>query len=85
MADLAFSNDSKKPLLNKVTVIGLGLIGGSFAKGMKENGLCKEVVGFDIGVEVGQLAIQQKVVDKVINSLAEACVDADLIDRKSVV
>ncbi len=79
MADLAFSNDSKKPLLNKVTVIGLGLIGGSFAKGMKENGLCKEVVGFDIGVEVGQLAIQQKVVDKVINSLAEACVDADLI------
>jgi len=32
------------PRVERLVVIGLGLIGGSFAKGLREQGLCNEVV-----------------------------------------
>lgn len=79
MIDLSLSTEFNELILNKVAVIGLGLIGGSFAKAIKKKGLCKEVVGFDIGLEIGQLAIEHNVIDRVTNNLAEACVNADLI------
>jgi len=33
-------------MINKITIIGVGLIGGSLAKAIKENGLAKVVFGF---------------------------------------
>ena len=36
------------PIINRLVVVGLGLIGGSFAKGLRESGLCREVVGVDL-------------------------------------
>lgn len=77
MADLA--TEFNLPTLNKITVIGLGLIGGSFAKGIKESGVCKQVVGFDTGIDIGQIAIREGVIDSIATSLAEACQDADII------
>lgn len=65
--------------LKRITVIGLGLIGGSFAKAVKDAGFCQEVVGFDTGVETCKIAVEQGVIDRVANSLADACVDTDLI------
>ncbi|HCL42667.1 MAG TPA: prephenate dehydrogenase/arogenate dehydrogenase family protein, partial [Pseudomonas sp.] len=34
--------------IGRLAVIGLGLIGGSFAKGMRQSGLCREVIGCDL-------------------------------------
>ena len=34
-------------MIGRLVVVGLGLIGGSFAKGLRESGLCGEVVGVD--------------------------------------
>ncbi|UYZ83690.1 bifunctional prephenate dehydrogenase/3-phosphoshikimate 1-carboxyvinyltransferase [Entomomonas sp. E2T0] len=67
------------PKLDKVTVIGLGLIGGSFAKAIKERGLSQQVVGFDKSVDTCQIAIQNQVIDHSAASLIDACQNADLI------
>jgi 3-phosphoshikimate 1-carboxyvinyltransferase len=32
-------------MIGRLVVVGLGLIGGSFAKGLRESGMCREVVG----------------------------------------
>ena len=34
-------------MIGRLVVVGLGLIGGSFAKGLRESGLCGEVVGVE--------------------------------------
>ena len=36
------------PIIGRLVVVGLGLNGGSFAKGLRESGLCREVVGVDL-------------------------------------
>jgi len=33
-------------MINKITIIGVGLIGGSLAKAIKENNLAKVVFGY---------------------------------------
>jgi prephenate dehydrogenase len=35
-------------MIGRLVVVGLGLIGGSFAKGLRESGICREVVGVDL-------------------------------------
>ncbi|MBL4833823.1 MAG: bifunctional prephenate dehydrogenase/3-phosphoshikimate 1-carboxyvinyltransferase [Pseudomonas sp.] len=66
-------------IVGRLAVIGLGLIGGSFAKGMRESGLCREVVGFDADPLARGLAVPMGVVDAAPSSLAEAVAGADLI------
>ena len=46
------------PVIDRLVVIGLGLIGGSFAKGLRESGLCREVVGFDLDARSRELAVE---------------------------
>ena len=67
-----------KPL-PRLAVVGLGLIGGSFAKGLREGGHCGEVVGFDLDPRSRELAVELGVVDRCASSLAEACQGADVI------
>jgi 3-phosphoshikimate 1-carboxyvinyltransferase len=67
------------PVIGRLVVIGLGLIGGSFAKGLKESGLCREVVGVDLDPQSRQLAVELGVVDRCEEDLAAACVGADVI------
>lgn len=69
----------QKPVLDRLVVIGLGLIGGSFAKGLREQGLCNEVVGFDPNADSRQLAVELGVVDRCTETLEEACRDASVI------
>ncbi len=66
-----------QPIVGRLTVIGLGLIGGSFAKGLRALGACREVVGFDLDAGSRQLAVELGVVDRCAESLAEACRGAD--------
>ncbi len=45
-------------MINKITIIGVGLIGGSLAKAIKENNLAKVVFGY--GRDLNRLEKAQK-------------------------
>ncbi|MGB4073044.1 bifunctional prephenate dehydrogenase/3-phosphoshikimate 1-carboxyvinyltransferase [Pseudomonas sp.] len=66
-------------MIGRLVVIGLGLIGGSFAKGLRERGLCREVVGVDLDPESRRLAVELGVVDRCEADLAVACQGAAVI------
>ncbi|TLX56590.1 bifunctional prephenate dehydrogenase/3-phosphoshikimate 1-carboxyvinyltransferase [Stutzerimonas nosocomialis] len=68
-----------EPIIGRLVVIGLGLIGGSFAKGLRESGACAEVVGFDMDAPSRALAVELGVVDRCAESLQDACRGADVI------
>ncbi len=68
-----------KPMIGRLVVIGLGLIGGSFAKGLRERGLCREVVGVDLDPQSRRLAVELGVVDRCEEQLAAACQGAEVI------
>lgn len=67
------------PIIGRLVVVGLGLIGGSFAKGLRESGLCREVVGVDLDAPSRKQAVALGVVDRCEEDLAAACVGADVI------
>ncbi len=67
------------PIVGRLVVVGLGLIGGSFAKGLRESGLCREVVGVDLDAESRKQAVALGVVDRCEADLVAACVGADVI------
>lgn len=67
------------PIIRRLVVVGLGLIGGSFAKGIRESGLCSEVVGVDLDPQSRELAVKLGVVDRCEADLALACRGADVI------
>ena len=65
--------------IGRLVVVGLGLIGGSFAKGIKQSGLAREVVGVDLDPRSRLRAVELGVVDRCEADLASACVGADVI------
>ncbi|MDR2935891.1 MAG: prephenate dehydrogenase [Rikenellaceae bacterium] len=62
----------------KAAIIGIGLIGGSFALALKEKGVTEEVLGIDNSTFNLEKALALKLIDKVL-SLDEAVAEADLI------
>ncbi|WP_439862318.1 bifunctional prephenate dehydrogenase/3-phosphoshikimate 1-carboxyvinyltransferase [Pseudomonas sp. MBLB4136] len=66
-------------MIGRLVVVGLGLIGGSFAKGLRERGLCREVVGVDLDPESRRMAVALGVVDRCEEDLAVACRGAEVI------
>lgn len=66
-------------MIRRLVVVGLGLIGGSFAKGIRESGVCGEVVGVDLDPQSRKLAVELGVVDRCEENLAVACRGADVI------
>ena len=73
------TTSSAAPIIGRLAVIGLGLIGGSFAKGMRQSGLCREVVGCDRDPATLRQAVPLGVVDDITDDLASAVQGADLI------
>ena len=65
--------------LNKVLVIGLGLIGGSLAKSLREQRACVNVVGFDRDQREMQEGLRLGVIDSMAENLAEEVSSADLV------
>ena len=65
--------------LNKITIIGVGLIGGSFAKGLKQAGLVKKLVGFGSREANLQTAVELGVIDEYATDMAQALQDCDLV------
>ncbi len=68
-----------KPAIKKLTVIGLGLIGGSLAKGLRQKGFAAEVTGFDARPGETELAVELEVIDTAAASAAQAVLGADLV------
>lgn len=62
----------------RATIVGLGLIGGSFALGLRKSGLATELIGMDSNADHALKAIELGLVDKVLNG-DEAIQMADLI------
>lgn len=65
--------------VNKLLIVGLGLIGGSVALAARRAGFANSYLGVDLAYEERQGAISLGVVDQVSASLAELAPDADLI------
>ncbi|MES2825524.1 MAG: bifunctional prephenate dehydrogenase/3-phosphoshikimate 1-carboxyvinyltransferase [Pseudomonadota bacterium] len=59
------------PLINKLVVIGIGLIGGSLALGLKKRFACKEVIGIARREKTCEEALALGVVDRAYTSLAD--------------
>ena len=63
----------------RVAVIGVGLIGGSFALALKAAGLARRVVGAGRSQANLDLALERGVIDAVASSAAHAAQDAELV------
>ena len=65
-------------MLDKVVIVGVGLIGGSFALGLKAAGAVRRVVGIGREPQAMARALELGIVDEVATSFEEAR-DADLV------
>ena len=67
------------PIYDRVALIGLGLIAGSMAHAMRRGGLVGEIVGTARSAETRDAAREIGLVDRVVDTAAEAVAGADLI------
>jgi len=65
--------------LNKITIVGVGLIGGSFAKGLKQLGYANTIIGYGRHLEPLKQAVALGVIDDYEMDLATAVKGADLV------
>jgi prephenate dehydrogenase len=63
----------------KVAIVGVGLIGGSFALALKEKKLSRHVVGAGRGAANLKLALERGAIDSIAADAATAVQDADLV------
>jgi prephenate dehydrogenase len=66
-------------LFERVAVIGVGLIGGSFALALKQAKACKHVAGVGRSAANLKLALERGIIDSIEGDPARAAEDADLI------
>lgn len=66
-------------MIQNLTVVGLGLIGGSLARALREAGAVKTITGFDPNPLRCAAALSLGVVDHIGSSAADAVKDADLV------
>jgi prephenate dehydrogenase len=66
-------------MFNKVSILGVGLIGGSLARIIKNNNLAQRVCGYDISESELNKAVSLGVLDDYSLSLRDVIEDADLI------
>lgn len=69
-----------QPLINKFIVVGIGLIGGSLATGLKQRGACAEVIGIARKSDTCIEAVNHAVVDRAYTSLQEIAGELGLGD-----
>lgn len=68
-----------RPLFNKVVLIGVGLIGGSFALSLKKAKAATHIVGLDRHLTSLETAKQLGIIDSFTDDMALAVAGADLI------
>ena len=65
--------------LNKLVIIGVGLIGGSFALALRNAGLIKHIVGVGRSLQNMQCAVERGVIDEIATDMASALHNTDLV------
>jgi cyclohexadieny/prephenate dehydrogenase len=68
-----------KPLFNRVAVLGLGLIGSSFARAIKDAKLASHIAAYDISQQNLDYGTAEGFIDSKHSDAGEACTNADLI------
>jgi len=66
-------------MINRLCIIGVGLIGGSLALSLKKSGSCQSVIGAGRNIDNLKKAQQLKIIDEYTTDLAEAVKGADVI------
>ena len=64
---------------NRVTILGVGLLGASFARALREGKLCRIISGYGRSVENLMRAKERGILDDYSPDAREACADSDLI------
>lgn len=66
-------------MINKIAIIGVGLIGGSLARALRQAGFCREIVGCGQRRDELDKAVALQVIDRYDLDPARAVQDADMI------
>jgi len=66
-------------MINRLTIYGVGLIGGSLARALKSAGAVGEIVGYGRTLEPLQKALTLGVIDRYETNLAEAVQGSDVV------
>lgn len=66
-------------MINRLALIGVGLIGGSLARALRDAGHVREVIGYGRGLANLQRAVEMGVADRIETSLSAAVRDADMV------
>lgn len=68
-----------RPLLHKLVIIGVGLIGGSFALALRQAGVIKQIVGIGRSPGNMQRARERGIIDEIARDFPSALKDADFV------
>ena len=66
-------------MIQRLAIIGVGLIGGSLARALRNNNYVKEIIGCGRGKENLEKAVELGVIDSYTHEPAEAVAGADMI------
>lgn len=66
-------------MINRLAIIGVGLIGGSLALALKKAGAVNEVVGYGRNEEARKQALELGIIDRAATSVADAVAQADMV------
>ena len=66
-------------MIERLCIIGVGLIGGSLARALRDAGACREVVGAGRNAGNLQTAVELGVIDRYETDLAQAVSGADMV------
>ena len=66
-------------MINKITIIGVGLIGGSLAKALKSNHLAKTVFGFGRDQARLEEARKSNIIDELSTNIEQAVSNAEIV------
>ena len=71
--------NKEKNLFDTVSIIGIGLIGSSIARGIKKHNIANKVVGYAKTLKTREKAMALGYMDQVFDSANDAIKDADLV------
>lgn len=66
-------------MINRLAIIGVGLIGGSLALALKSKGAVNEVIGYSRSEQAREQALKLGIIDVAAASAAEAVTNADMV------
>lgn len=66
-------------MIDRLAIIGVGLIGGSLALALKQANFVKTVIGYSANPETDQQAVELGVIDQAAVTIAEVMAQADIV------